>query len=93
LIKLSTTLERRSLHSGTHGNAEFLGNAITAAEIAVQAIPRERPELTQRLDSLSEMLTGRWRWAGDTSMDRAIQMAERAVELTLTVDPLKITRL
>lgn len=39
------------------------------------------------------MLAGRWRWAGDASMDRAIQMAERAVELTPTGDPQKITRL
>ena len=49
--------------------------------------------MSQWLDSLSEMLARKWEWTGEANMDRAIQMAKKAVELTPAHDPQRVTRL
>ncbi|KAK3353379.1 hypothetical protein B0T25DRAFT_544359 [Lasiosphaeria hispida] len=93
LIGMSTALERKSLHSGKHGNGDFLNNAITAAQVAAAAIPGDRPELAQRLDSLSRMIAVKSRRKDLEDWDHAIEAARRATELTPTGDGQRITRL
>ncbi|KAI0003962.1 hypothetical protein F4779DRAFT_621642 [Xylariaceae sp. FL0662B] len=98
LVDFSLSLQRRSENTGEsgHENGDFLNDAITAAGAAVQVLsaePAKQPQLLDRLDSLSAMLAIQSSWSGDAVLDRAIELEDKAVELTPSGDEAKISRL
>ncbi|RYP43054.1 hypothetical protein DL768_010112 [Monosporascus sp. mg162] len=101
LADFSNALRRRSENTGEHGhaNGSFLEEAIAAADVAIQALSPERPELLEQLDALSGMLAAKSSWSFSpsqdrmNSIDRAIDAAVRAVDITPSDDPNEVTRL
>ncbi|RYP25810.1 hypothetical protein DL767_008269 [Monosporascus sp. MG133] len=101
LVDFSNALRRRSENTGEngHANGNFLEEAIAAADVAIQALSPERPELPEQLDALSDMFAAKSEWSFSpdqdrmNSIDRAIDAAVRAVDITPSDDPNEATRL